>query len=89
MVFWCCLAAIAAATPPGSSVVELYAGCGVIGLALAAQVRGRCSVAGFLCNFACLLDASRLCWLVLVMAVVVSGGAGGVHGGQPRHCCCI
>jgi tRNA/tmRNA/rRNA uracil-C5-methylase (TrmA/RlmC/RlmD family) len=34
-----CLAAIAAATPAGASVVELYAGCGVIGLALAAQVR--------------------------------------------------
>jgi methylase of polypeptide subunit release factors len=34
-----CLSAIAAATPAGSSVVELYAGCGVIGLALAAQVR--------------------------------------------------
>lgn len=31
-----CLSAIAAATPPGSSVVELYAGCGVIGLSLAA-----------------------------------------------------
>jgi tRNA/tmRNA/rRNA uracil-C5-methylase (TrmA/RlmC/RlmD family) len=33
-----CLAAVAAATPAGASVVELYAGCGVIGLALAAQV---------------------------------------------------
>eukprot|EP00878_Enallax_costatus_P024877 GHUV01026571.1.p1 GENE.GHUV01026571.1~~GHUV01026571.1.p1 ORF type:complete len:203 (+),score=75.58 GHUV01026571.1:565-1173(+) len=31
-----CLSAIAAATPPGSSVVEYYAGCGVIGLSLAA-----------------------------------------------------
>jgi tRNA/tmRNA/rRNA uracil-C5-methylase (TrmA/RlmC/RlmD family) len=33
-----CLAAITASTPAGASVVELYAGCGVIGLALAAQV---------------------------------------------------
>ncbi len=31
-----CLSEIAAATPPGASVVELYAGCGVIGLSLAA-----------------------------------------------------
>lgn len=31
-----CLSAIAAAVPPDASVVEYYAGCGVIGLSLAA-----------------------------------------------------
>lgn len=36
-----CLAAIAAWTPPAASVVELYAGCGVIGLSLAARGAAR------------------------------------------------
>jgi hypothetical protein len=63
-----CLSAIAAATPAGSSVVELYAGCGVIGLALAAQVETQfkftaCSGLGF-CKGLQINGARTLLWVV-------------------------
>ena len=83
-----CLAAVAAAVPKNSSVLELYAGSGVIGLSLAAAGVARrvvCVEINPAATQSFRASAAKLALIKKVCGVGVGWGGGGAEGGCLQH----